>query len=113
MTPQKVLCLSRGASVAALAEQLRAHGWLALPADDLGEAQRILSRERVQVGLLCLWECAPLELDRVEACLETSTMRLTSRAILPTERVHPWAAVTRPAQSRMRPSKQTEMQEDQ
>ncbi len=69
MTPHKVLCLSRGASVAALAEQLRAHGWLALPADDLGEAQRILSRERVQVGLLCLWECAPLELDRVEACL--------------------------------------------
>lgn len=69
MTPQKVLCLSRGASVAALAEQLRAQGWLALPADDLGEAQRILSHERVQVGLLCLWDCAPLELDRVEACL--------------------------------------------
>ncbi|MDX9844636.1 MAG: sigma-54 dependent transcriptional regulator [Aquabacterium sp.] len=69
MTPQKVLCLSRGASVAALAEQLRAQGWLALPANDLGEAQRILSRERVQVGLLCLWDCAPLELDRVEACL--------------------------------------------
>lgn len=69
MTPQKVLCLSRGASVAALTEQLRAHDWLALPADDLAEAQRILSHERVQVGLLCLWECAPLELDRVEACL--------------------------------------------
>ena len=69
MTPQKVLCLSRGASVAALTEQLRLWDWLALPADDLAQAQRILSHERVQVGLLCLWECAPLELDRVEACL--------------------------------------------
>ena len=69
MTPQKVLCLSRGASVAALAEQLRAQDWLVLPADDLGEAQRTLSKEHVLVGLLCLWECAPLELDRVEQCL--------------------------------------------
>lgn len=69
MTPQKVLCLSRGASVAALTEQLRLRDWLALPADDLAQAQHILSHERIQVGLLCLWECAPLELDRVEACL--------------------------------------------
>lgn len=70
MTLHKVLCLSRGASVAVLAEQLRAQGWLALPAADVGEAQSILSHERVQVGLLCLWDCAPLELDRVEACLQ-------------------------------------------
>lgn len=69
MTLQKVLCLSRGASVAVLAEQLRAHDWLALPADDLGEAQRILAQERILVGLLCLWDFAPMELDRVELCL--------------------------------------------
>jgi two-component system response regulator HydG len=72
MDTRKVLCVGFGMSFAAEVEQLRAHGWNALPASNPEAARRILAHQPVQTGLLMLRDFPPARLGELEPYLNLS-----------------------------------------
>jgi two-component system, NtrC family, response regulator HydG len=69
----KILCVGLGEPPAALVDPLRASGWDALPAADLGTARRIQTQQLVQVGVLLLKDFPAERLGEVEAFLRLSS----------------------------------------